>query len=208
MINLLEYSLQNPFGQHWNSLNKDNVQEQILTGATQHGFKALDLGATFPKTTGALEDFGCGIGRNVDSIRSFFNPEFMVGYDLPNMINLMPLEVKSRYDKLTSDFEFIESIKPRIILASLCLQHIPTVLLMKYFERLAAWPCLLYVLTRRYNDGDKDDILDMISCSFNAIWLSRDAAGLYDWPGNPELHWSGIFAPRVMEKPFISLASL
>jgi len=208
MINLTELSLQNPFGQHWNSLNKENVQEQILTGATQNGFKPTTVSGMFPKSSNAVLDFGCGIGRNVDVLRGFFNPEYMIGYDLPNMINLMLLETKARYDRLTSEFDVIEEIKPRIVYASLCFQHIPTLLLTKYFERLAAWPCLLYILTRRYNDGDKDDILYMISCHFNAVWLSRDAAGLYDWPGNPELHWSGIFAPRVMEKPFISLTSL
>jgi len=208
MINLTELSLQNPFGQHWNSLNKENVQEQILTGATQNGFKPATVSGMFPKASNAVLDFGCGIGRNVDVLRAHFHPEYMIGYDLPNMINLMPLETKVRYDRLTSEFDVIEEIKPRVVYASLCFQHIPTLLLTKYFERLAAWPCLLYVLTRRYNDGDKDDILDMISCHFNAVWLSQDASGLYDCPGNPELHWSGIFAPRVMEKPFISLTSL
>lgn len=207
---LLDLSLQNPFGQHWNSLNKDNVQEQILTGATRHGFTPANLSGMFPQTVPAVLDFGCGIGRNISAIREFFNPVYTVGFDLPNMIDLMPLEVKAKYDKLTTEFEFIESVKPQIVYASLCFQHIPTVLLMRYLERLAAWPHMLYIVTRWYNDGDHNDILDILSSHYWPVWLSKDTEEL-SWPmssRNPEMHWSGILMPRNLEQPVISLKSL
>lgn len=210
MNNLLELSLQNPYGQHWNSLNKENVQEQILTGATQNGFLPANLAGMFPKTDNCVLDFGCGIGRNVDALRSFLNPEHLVGYDLPNMIELMPLETKAKYDKLTTDFEFIESIKPRIVYASLCFQHIPTPLLMGYLKRLCAWPHMLYIVTRWYNDGSLDDILDILSSYYWPVWLSKDTEEL-TWTKsarNPELHWSGILMPRNLEQPVIALKTL
>lgn len=210
MNSLLELSLQNPFGQHWNSLNKDNVQEQILTGASKNGFIPADLPAMFPPSSNAVLDFGCGIGRNVDSIRSFFNPAYVIGYDLPNMIDLMPLEVKASYDKLTSDFEFIESVKPRIIYASLCFQHIPTVLLMKYLNRMSEWNNMLYIVTRWYNDQDHDNILDILSSHYWPVWLSKDTEELTlpKSSRNPEMHWSGILVNRDLENTVISLKSL
>lgn len=207
MNNLIEQSLKNPFGQHWNSLTKENVQEQILTGADEFGFVSMDLPNTFPQSTNTLLDFGCGVGRNASVIRRFFKLAHLVGYDLPNMIQLMSLETKLQYDKLTSEFEFIEAIKPRIIFASLCFQHIPTVLLTQYIERLSKWPNLLYIVTRRYNDGDHDDILDILSSYYYPTWLSADASELVT-NNNPELHWSGILAPRPTGQPVIKLTTL
>jgi len=207
MNNLIEQSLKNPFGQHWNSLTKENVQEQILTGADKNGFKEMHLPSTFPHSTSTLMDFGCGVGRNVKAIHEFFRPDYIVGYDLPNMIQLMPLEIKVQYTKLTSEFEFIEEIKPRIIFASLCFQHIPTVLLVQYIKRLSKWPNFLYIVTRRYNDGDHDDVLDILSGYYYPTWLSADVEGLIGQE-NPELHWSGILAPRPTGQPVIKLTTL
>lgn len=206
-MNFLEQSLKNPFGQHWNSLTKENVQEQILTGADKNGFMPMPLASVFPSASTALVDFGCGIGRNIEPLHTFFKPDYILGYDLPNMIQLMPLETKVQYSKLTSDFEFIEAIKPRLIFASLCFQHIPTVLLSQYVERLSKWPNMLYVVTRRYNDGDHDDVLDILSSYYYPVWLSKDANELSS-NENPELHWSGILTPRSTGHPVIKLTTL
>lgn len=200
-------SLANPFGQHWNSLNKDNVQEQILTGASKTGFVPTDLVKLFPNATGATLDFGCGIGRNADSIRGFFNSAYMVGYDLPGMLELMPLEVRAKYDKLTSDFDFVESVKPRTIFASLCFQHIPTFILSRYLEHMSRWPNLLYVATRWYNDADHDNVLNIITNFYRPVWLSEEAKDL-ERNSNPEIHWSGIFAPYLMSLPKMHMTTL
>lgn len=200
----LEASLDTWVGKFWNGLNKDNVQEAILTGASNTGFIPYDLDRFFPvKSMNLLLDFGCGIGRNIDVLRNRFGPDIkVIGYDLPNMLELMPFETKIKYDRLTSDFSLVECLKPSIIFASIVFQHIPTDILTSYLKVIAKWPHFLYVITRWYNDHDRHEVASIIMNTHNFLWVSDELINrdLSFPPTDPELHWSGIAVPSINDR--------
>lgn len=194
---ILQHSLDTPTGQFWNSLDSNKVKEAILTNASKTGFVPIQFKRLFPESTQTVLDFGCGIGRNIDALReNFSNTNQYVGYDLPGMLSMMPLETRCKYDRTTSNFNDIKSFRPRIIFASLVFQHIPTKILLDYIYELGQWPCLLYVHSRWYNDQDKDDVFDLIANSdyFVPCWTSEEALMLTHPDKDPELHWSAIFS--------------
>ena len=73
-------------------------------------------------------DFGCGIGRNITTLKSFgFN---VVGYDLPNMIKLCK-ELVNNID-LFDKWNIVKKYNYDFIFCGLVLQHIPLFALQEY----------------------------------------------------------------------------
>lgn len=193
---ILQSSLDTPTGQFWNSLDRNKVEEAILTNASKTGFVPIRFDALFPESCDIVLDFGCGVGRNINIIKKKFGAyDKYIGYDLPGMLSLMNVETRCQYDRTTSDFDLIKALKPRIIFASLVFQHIPTKILLDYVRELGQWPCMMYVHSRWYNDQDKDDVFDLIANSdyFVPSWTSEEVAMLTHPDKDPELHWSAIF---------------
>lgn len=198
---ITQQSLDTPTGQFWNSLEGNKVEEAILTNASKIGFVPIKFDELFPESGNCVLDFGCGVGRNIDTLKKKFGIyNKYVGYDLPGMLSLMNVETRCQYDRTTSDFNVVKDLRPRIIFASLVLQHIPTRILLDYLSELGQWPCMMYVHSRWYNDQDKNDVFDLITNSdfFVPSWTSEEVRLLTHPEKDPELHWSAIFSSYKM----------
>lgn len=108
----------------WSKANIDGVGDMIITGYIGALEDMLPDYFTikFAGFGRRALDFGCGIGRNTIALANNFVE--VVGYDLPNMINLVPEKNKLNNIEYTSDWENIKNKKFDVIIAYAVLQAI------------------------------------------------------------------------------------
>lgn len=172
----------------WQSLDKNNAADAILTGYKGE-FKdmpvyseVLDLadGGRY-----AL-DFGCGIGRNTLTLSKKYDK--VIGFDLPNMIELVPDENKAPNIIYTSDWAGLKDIPFDTVLASLVFQHIHDDELHEYLKDLKTNKLVLH--SRLWMDDTNTQVLDIVNKYFSVVSIDyvRD-------PNNPiDDHFIGIFS--------------
>lgn len=74
---------------------QDDLRERILTGFKEgKPFTPCVPTIALPAPTGDVVDFGCGLGRNLPSLRSIASR--VVGYDLPPMFGFSALDLIAR----------------------------------------------------------------------------------------------------------------
>jgi cyclopropane fatty-acyl-phospholipid synthase-like methyltransferase len=113
----------------WDSLDKETAGDAILTGYKGDLAYMPLYEEVHNKVPGghSVLDFGCGVGRNIPSLVNKF--EKVVGYDFPNMLDLVPegrKQVSNDPYKLSysSNWDYVSLQKYDCIFASLVFQHI------------------------------------------------------------------------------------
>jgi 2-polyprenyl-3-methyl-5-hydroxy-6-metoxy-1,4-benzoquinol methylase len=165
----------------WESLNAANAGDAILTGYTG-SFKdmpvyeeVIDLAKGQPHSHQYALDFGCGVGRNsVALAKSYVN---VIGFDLPNMIDLVPQENKADNIIYTSNWNKIKTIPFDMVLASLVFQHIHDDELNKYLSELNTNKLVLH--SRTWMDDTGTKVLTIVEQYFNieSIAYTKDPNG-------------------------------
>jgi len=151
----------------WLSTNKENAGDRILTGYVG---KFKDMPSSewlldFAGTRNHVLDFGCGIGRNSVGLSKNFKK--VVGYDLPNMINLIPKNNRLKNIKYTSDWEQVKNKKIDVILASLVFQHIHDNELVEYLKDMVKMTNTIVLSSRTWIDDTNSQVLDIVNNFFN-----------------------------------------
>lgn len=178
----------------WQSLDKNNAADAILTGYKGE-FKdmpvysdVLNLAAGVPPHSEYALDFGCGVGRNTLALSKSYVK--VIGYDLPNMIELVPDENKAPNIAYSSDWERIKGIPFDTVLASLVFQHIDDNELHSYLKDIKTNKLVLH--SRIWMDDTNSKVLDIVTQYFNvdSITYVRD-------PNNPiDDHFIGVFLSK------------
>ena len=192
----------------------DDVRERILTGAG-HGrpFTEHTLTIELPASLSSVLDFGCGLGRNFDLLKS--RSESVTGYDLDAMIDRCRALPVAAGVELSSDWPALASRRFDLVFSTLVLQHVDPDecrQVIHDFSLMAPW---FYLATRTRNDfgpSIPELILDS-ECFEDAEWIvndippdsnrfqvndrvwSGDVAGLADETHLETLLTSRIFAP-------------
>jgi len=177
----------------WQSLDKNNAADAILTGY-KGAFKdmpvydeVLDLAAGVkPHDYQYALDFGCGVGRNTLTLSKSYVK--VIGYDLPNMIELVPEENKASNIAYTSEWDKVKEMSFDTVLASLVFQHIHDDELHEYLKDLKTNKLILH--SRLWMDDTNTQVLDIVNKYFSVVSIDyvRD-------PNNPiDDHFIGIFS--------------
>jgi 2-polyprenyl-3-methyl-5-hydroxy-6-metoxy-1,4-benzoquinol methylase len=150
----------------WESITEVNAGDAILTGYVGD-LKSmpvyLDVISLVGNGNSAL-DFGCGVGRNTNVLSKHFKS--VIGYDLPNMILLVPNENKNKKINYSSDWESLKSLKFDAVLASLVLQHIEESELNQYLYDISQMTDKLIMHSRTWIDHTKTEVLPIVEKYF------------------------------------------
>jgi cyclopropane fatty-acyl-phospholipid synthase-like methyltransferase len=172
----------------WQSLDKNNAADAILTGY-KGAFKDMPVYAeVLDLATGGSYalDFGCGVGRNTLALSKRYDK--VIGFDLPNMIELVPDENKASNITYSSEWAEVKEISFDTVLASLVFQHIHDDELHEYLKDLKTNKLILH--SRLWMDDTNTQVLDIVNKYFSVVSIDyvRD-------PNNPiDDHFIGIFS--------------
>jgi len=172
----------------WQSLDKNNAADAILTGYKGE-FKDMPVySEVLDLATGGSYalDFGCGVGRNTLTLSKSYVK--VIGYDLPNMIELVPDENKAFNITYSSEWAEVKEISFDTVLASLVFQHIHDDELHEYLKDLKTNKLVLH--SRLWMDDTNTQVLDIVTKYFSVVSIDyvRD-------PNNPiDDHFIGIFS--------------
>lgn len=154
----------------WEGLNKTNAGDAILTGYVGD-FKDMPVYPEVINLASGIQphnwqyvlDFGCGVGRNTKALSETYVKA--IGYDLPNMISLVPEENKGSNIVYTSDWEKIKGIPFDTVLASLVFQHIHDDELHSYLKDMNTDKLVLH--SRTWMDDTNTQVLTIVEKYFN-----------------------------------------
>lgn len=153
----------------WQSVRANTAGDAILTGYVGE-FKDMPVYKNIISLMGSGDralDFGCGVGRNVKSLSESFRQ--VVGYDLPNMIDLVPIENKSgdrEQITYTTDWELLRRERFDAVLASLVFQHIEDNELNNYLYAISEMTNRLVLHSRTWIDHTETKVLPMVEKYF------------------------------------------
>jgi len=184
----------------WSDIAKqseDDIKEALITGYKSgksyhpHHFYLIEQGTR----VGSILDFGCGIGRNFESLGK--HCENLYAFDLPEMIRAC-----QKYSDYQGDvgvmFEWDEVITNRYDMTAviLCLQHLKNVETLEHILlRLARSSTYLYVVSRSWQDGDKNNVFATIMDT--GVWellrcsCKEDELAAFEHPN--EFHFEAVF---------------
>ena len=153
----------------WQSITKGNAGDAILTGYKGY-LKDMPVYDEVISLTKSSEghsqyalDFGCGVGRNTTTLAKDYKK--VVGFDLPNMIELVPDENKSNSILYTSDWSTVKSFRFDLVLASLVFQHIDDQELHDYLKDINTDKLVLH--SRTWIDDTGTEVLTIVEQYFN-----------------------------------------
>lgn len=156
---------------YWLDVNQDNVGGKILTdyvGALEDMPVDVEL-LEYAGLGRNILDFGCGIGRNTIALAKNFIE--VVGYDLPNMIALIPENNKFVNITYTSDWKSLVNKKFDIIVAHRVFQAIPEKELRAFLKDMSEMTDKIIVTNSIWLDDTEDqtsvEILPIFNDYFN-----------------------------------------
>lgn len=97
-------------------------------------------------------DYGCGLGRNLDYLKSNFKS--ILGYDLQEMIEKG--KVLDLSTPVTFDWDQVQSFSPDLVFDCTVFQHLDASLLVEKLIDISKTASYLYSHTRVYNDTTRD----------------------------------------------------
>lgn len=153
----------------WANVNVGNAGDAILTGY-KGDFKDMPVYDNVISLMGSGDralDFGCGVGRNVLALSKTFKQ--VIGYDLPNMIDLVPEENRSENReeiRYTTDWELLRREQFNAVLASLVFQHIEDNELENYLIALSGMTDKLVLHSRTWIDHSETKVLPIVEKYF------------------------------------------
>ena len=120
----------------WQSVNEINAGDAILSGyqGSLEDMPVYDEVMELVGSGNSALDFGCGVGRNSYAMAEKFDK--VVGFDLPNMLNIVPEKNKLSNIHYESNWDIVKQNKFDVALASLVFQHIEDVELNNYLADL------------------------------------------------------------------------
>ena len=157
----------------WISTTYENAGDRILSGY-QGSLENMPVSEWLVDLAGSgkyILDFGCGVGRNSAALSKNFKKVF--AYDLPNMINLVPIKNKLSNIDYTSDWEAVKSNKFDVVLASLVFQHIHDQELFEYLKDLSQITDKIILTSRTWIDDTNSNVLDIVQEFFNVEVLGK-----------------------------------
>lgn len=173
----------------WLSMSRQEYTAEVACGK-QLVVQATDIAAVFGEQW--TLDMSCGpFARNAAVLRKQFGGK-LAGYDLPNVVGFAESSTRKQYDLLTSDFEEVCALRPRVVVAIVALQHFSHEQITWHCSKLAAFPHLLYVQSRTY-------------CDVTGTWVHEELAPFYHIPQAVKYfcnstartsHWSAILVPK------------
>lgn len=153
----------------WESLVKENAGDAILTGYVGD-LKDMpvydDVLKLIQPEEGHVQyalDFGCGVGRNSVALSKVYHR--VIGFDLPNMVSIIPEENKFSNIIYESDWDKVKTISYDLVLASLVFQHIHDDELNKYLAELDTERLVLH--SRTWMDDTGTEVLTIVNRYFN-----------------------------------------
>jgi 2-polyprenyl-3-methyl-5-hydroxy-6-metoxy-1,4-benzoquinol methylase len=176
----------------WLSATKETAGDLILTGYTGElkDMPVYDEVIELCKGGKKALDFGCGVGRNSFALSKNYN--HVIGYDLPNMIDLVPDSNKPDNVDYTSDWGSLKDLRFDLILASLVLQHIEDQELNNYLHDISLMTDRLVLHSRTWIDHSNSLVLPIVEKYFiiDQIDYTKD-------PNNPTHdHFIGSFKKK------------
>lgn len=162
----------------------DSVMNMILINHTVASANSDDWISSYIETYGSptVLDFGCGIGRNSFALADRTPKMNVIAYDNPAMIQHAEKYCQLKFKKsinefsnltLTSDWNFVKSLKIDYTIAILVFQHIKELELIEYLKDIKKISKKLIISGRRFND----DI--MANGKHKNTWEIVEGAGLY-----------------------------
>lgn len=154
----------------WETRDANTAGDAILTGYTG-AFKDMPVYSEVLELASGVQphnwqyvlDFGCGVGRNTKALSQTYVKA--IGYDLPNMISLVPEENKGSNIAYTSDWDKIKGIPFDTVLASLVFQHIHDDELDTYLRDMNTDKLVLH--SRTWMDDTNTEVLTIVEKYFN-----------------------------------------
>ena len=168
----------------WLEANKETAGDLILTGYMGE-FKDMpvydEVMSLTKSSKGKMQyalDFGCGVGRNTVFLSKDYHK--VIGYDLSNMLELVPEENKASNIFYESDWNNVKKFRFDLVLASLVFQHIEDAELDSYLLDLSQIADRLVLHSRTWIDHSGSQVLPIVEKYFiiNTIEYSKD-------PNNP-----------------------
>jgi 2-polyprenyl-3-methyl-5-hydroxy-6-metoxy-1,4-benzoquinol methylase len=165
----------------WESVTAKNAGDAILTGYAGE-FKDMPVYNEVISLTKSSEgnqqyalDFGCGVGRNTVALSKDYYR--VIGYDLPNMLSLVPKENKESNIIYESEWDKVKTIQYDMVLASLVFQHIHDDELNMYLSDLKTNRLVLH--SRTWMDDTGTQVLTIVEKYFNieSIEYTKDPNG-------------------------------
>jgi cyclopropane fatty-acyl-phospholipid synthase-like methyltransferase len=150
----------------WAGLDKETAGDAILTGYTGE-FEDMPVYTDVISLAGdgkSALDFGCGVGRNTRALSKSFKS--VVGYDLPNMISLVPHQNKNERTEYSADWHNIKTLKFDAVLASLVFQHIDESELDQYVSDISKMTNKLVMHSRTWIDHTEVEVLPIVEKYF------------------------------------------
>ncbi|MGA8261005.1 MAG: alkaline phosphatase family protein [Arenicellales bacterium] len=148
-----QYLFRHSYWQSAAGLGEDDLKEALLTDYKEgKPFSPQSYDFFEPGTSaGCLLDFGCGIGRNFQALRTVSDE--LVAFDLPEMVDACRRYASCDGVILQSDWSQVETRRFDVVVATLVFQHMERPLVLGVLRALARICDFLYVTTRVWADG-------------------------------------------------------
>lgn len=138
----------------WTSLQDIDKYRSV---AYPNGVSAVDFASFKPFV---VLDMSCGaFGAQAKAIRKAVTCR-LVGFDLPNVVDMMQEDVRAQYDLVTDDFDVVIAEEPHVVVAIHAVQHYTKVDIARYFSNLKSH--VLWILTRCWCDDGGDYVHDLL----------------------------------------------
>ena len=168
----------------WQAANKETAGDLILTGYSGplKDMPVYDEVMSLTKSSvGHMQyalDFGCGVGRNTVVLSKDYHR--VIGFDLPNMLDLVPDENRLSNIIYEHDWNKVKKVEFDLVLASLVFQHIEDSELESYLQDLSQITDRLVLHSRTWIDHSASQVLPIVEKYFiiDTIEYSKD-------PNNP-----------------------
>jgi 2-polyprenyl-3-methyl-5-hydroxy-6-metoxy-1,4-benzoquinol methylase len=146
----------------WESVNIENAGDRILTGFNGHlkDIKPYETLIDLCGNGNTVLDFGCGVGRHSVALSKNFKRVY--GFDLKQMISLVPIENRVSNIKYSSDWANVKNKKFDVILASIVFQHIDDTELRSYLKDMVNMSDTIVLHSRTWMDDTNSLVSDIV----------------------------------------------
>ena len=184
------------------SKSEDDIREYILTGyKAGRKFEPYTLPLLQSTEVRSILDFGCGLGRNFDGMRSLGAKSY--AFDLPEMIKSCAKFGEPGDVTLLDTWEGVLDRRYDMAMAILVLQHVADQ--PEFFQsvtRLSQCSTYLYLCTRVYVDGTLKNTLSEVLATrqWEVISSSEAEAGLTHYAHPSENHYDVVLRTKNLEQ--------